>query len=113
MDPTVDLDALIGRARTKARAGKLDDAAATYRKILALEPGHVEAHAFLGKDFLRRGDLLPAVRHDELALRGNPTDVALHQELAAAHLRVLKSNAAEPTLAAICKELPFAFVSLL
>ncbi len=112
-DSPVDLETLLVRARAKAEAGKLDGALAAFRHILEREPGHAEAHAWVSREMFRRGDLAGAVRHCELALDGNPADLTLHNNLATAHLALLKADTAEQALAAICAELPFAFTSLL
>jgi aspartate beta-hydroxylase len=53
------------------------------------------------------------VRRLEIALFGAPQEIALHQQLAQAHARLLQLDGAEPTLASICADLPFAFTSML
>jgi aspartate beta-hydroxylase len=53
------------------------------------------------------------VRRLELALQARPLDMAVHQQLADAHLRLLRQPDRESMLAAICKALPFAFTSQL
>jgi aspartate beta-hydroxylase len=53
------------------------------------------------------------VRSLERALRERPGEVALHERLAQAHHRLLKRDDRETKLAAICRDLPFAFTSLL
>jgi aspartate beta-hydroxylase len=109
----LDLDTLVSRARTKAGAGKLDAAVAAYREVVKVDRAHLEANAFLAKKLLERGDATGAIRHGELAIDASPADLALHQTLAAAHLKLLKQPDAEKKLVAICKELPFAYASLL
>ena len=52
-----------------------------------------------------------AVRKLERALEATPLDLALHQQLAEAHHRLLQLEARELELAAICRDLPFAFTS--
>jgi len=54
-----------------------------------------------------------AVRRLERALEATPLDLALHQQLAQAHHRLLQFEAREIELAAICRDLPFAFTSQL
>jgi len=54
-----------------------------------------------------------AVRKLERALEAAPLDLALHQQLAQAHHRLLQLEAREIELAAICRDLPFAFTSQL
>jgi aspartyl/asparaginyl beta-hydroxylase (cupin superfamily) len=54
-----------------------------------------------------------AVRRLERALEAQPLDLALHQQLAEAHRRLLQRADRERELTAICRELPFAFTSRL
>jgi len=58
-------------------------------------------------------DVEQTIRALELALHEQPGDVALHERLAEAHHRVLGLDDREAKLAAICRDLPFAFTSLL
>lgn len=53
------------------------------------------------------------MRRLEQALRDSPRDVALHHQLARAHEALLEGDGAEAELAAICRELPFAFTTML
>jgi aspartate beta-hydroxylase len=54
-----------------------------------------------------------AVRRAEHAVRATPHDVALHHALAEAHHALLACDGAETALAAICRDLPLAFTSML
>jgi aspartate beta-hydroxylase len=54
-----------------------------------------------------------SVRRLERALQARPLDLALHQQLAEAHRRLLQRADRERELTAICRELPFAFTSQL
>ena len=54
-----------------------------------------------------------AVRRLERALQARPLDLALHQQLAEAHRRLLERADRERELTAICRDLPFAFTSQL
>jgi aspartyl/asparaginyl beta-hydroxylase (cupin superfamily) len=58
-------------------------------------------------------DVEQTIRTLELAVRERPGDVALHEQLAQAHHRLLGLAAREAKLAAICRDLPFAYTSLL
>jgi len=58
-------------------------------------------------------DVDKRIRRLERELQQRPGDVALHEQLAQAHQRLLKLPAREGKLAAICKDQPFAFTSLL
>jgi aspartyl/asparaginyl beta-hydroxylase (cupin superfamily) len=53
------------------------------------------------------------VRKLERALEARPLDLALHQQLAQAHNQLLRRGDHAAELAAICRELPFAFTSRL
>jgi len=53
------------------------------------------------------------VRRLERALQLRPLDLAAHQHLAEAHAKLLQRSDRESELAAICRELPFAFTSQL
>lgn len=54
-----------------------------------------------------------AVRSLEGALAARPLDLAVHEQLGRAHDRLLRGGDAEAALAAICRDLPFAFTSQL
>lgn len=58
-------------------------------------------------------DAAAAVRKLERALEARPLDLALHQQLAQAHYQLLQREDREIELAAICRDLPFAFTSQL
>jgi aspartyl/asparaginyl beta-hydroxylase len=62
-------------------------------------------------DPLNRHQLGAAVRILELAIEAQPLELALHQQLAQAHLQLLKHPEREDELGEICRELPFAFTS--
>lgn len=104
---------LLARARTAAGSGKRDAAATLFRQILELDSGHAEAHAWLCKEQLRRGEPVDAVRHGELAVNAKPRDIRLHEMLAKAHKALLAADDAQQALDSICADLPFAFTSQL
>jgi aspartate beta-hydroxylase len=54
-----------------------------------------------------------AIRKLERAIAARPGDLALHQQLAAAHAQLSRHGDQDTELAAICKDLPSAFTSLL
>ena len=63
-----DLGSLIALAQSEQNAGRLPEAAAAYRQILALRPDMAEAHNNLGNVLsaegqLRRGGFSLRVRH--------------------------------------------------
>ena len=57
--------------------------------------------------------LANAVKRAEQAVHAAPQDVSRHQALALAHRVLLSQDGAEAELAAICKELPYAYTSML
>jgi aspartyl/asparaginyl beta-hydroxylase (cupin superfamily) len=57
--------------------------------------------------------LAAEVRRAELTVHTRPQEIAAHFALAEAHSRLLKTEDAEAQLAAICRDLPFAFTSML
>ncbi|HTJ45442.1 MAG TPA: aspartyl/asparaginyl beta-hydroxylase domain-containing protein [Kofleriaceae bacterium] len=108
-----DVASLLARGRKAAQSNQLDEALALFRRIVELDPAHAEAHDTLGAIFLHRGDPAAAVRHCEQAVLASPDQIVLHQHLGGAHNQLLRSPRATAELAAICDELPRAFVSRL
>jgi tetratricopeptide (TPR) repeat protein len=51
-----------------------DEAVDTYRRALALDPGHADAHLNLGRLLHERGELAPAEEHYRRALAARPGD---------------------------------------
>ncbi|MBI4938883.1 MAG: tetratricopeptide repeat protein [Nitrosomonadales bacterium] len=64
--------------------GKLDDAAASYRKAIALQPGYAEAHFNLGNVLQKQGKLEDAVASYRKALALKPDWVDAHNNLGSA-----------------------------
>lgn len=62
---------------------------------------------------MRQHQALDAVRTFERVLEGTPQDLAVHHQLAQAHMQLLQQPDAETELAALCRDLPFAFTSQL
>ena len=67
-----DFDVLVMLAKGQHRAGRLADAAATYRQILALRPDAAEIHQYLGDALLGQGLHQPALAEYETATALNP-----------------------------------------
>jgi Flp pilus assembly protein TadD len=64
------------------REGLVDEAAQSYRKALALDPGSASAHYNLGSSLARSGQLAEAERHLRIAVKQKP-DAASHTALGA------------------------------
>jgi aspartyl/asparaginyl beta-hydroxylase (cupin superfamily) len=67
-----DAAALAAQAGEAARAGRFDAAEALWRRVAALDPGHVEAAFSLGVHALQRGAGLEALQRFEIARAGDP-----------------------------------------
>jgi len=63
------------------RAGRLDEAIASYLKLLAVRPHHAELHNNLGVALRLAGKLDASVSHHRLALAADPGNPALHSNL--------------------------------
>jgi len=72
-------------ARGVTKAGRLDEAARAWEKVLALAPDHAEALFFFGQHHLAKGDVHGAVQLFERAMRTSPRDALIPLGLAAAH----------------------------
>lgn len=80
MPPPDDLRA----AAAHHRAGRLDEAAALYARVVAAEPGNTTALHLLGRIALDHGRPDDAVAWVQRAVAAQPTDPALHRSLAEA-----------------------------
>ncbi len=74
-------DALVALAQREHGAGRLAEAAAAYRQILALRPDAAEMHNNLGNVLFRQGKLDEAVASYEQAIALKPGLFAAHNEL--------------------------------
>ena len=63
------------------RAGRLDEAIASYLRLLAQRPYHAELHNSLGVALRQVGKLEAAVSHHRLSLAEDPQNPALHTNL--------------------------------
>ncbi|WP_421996302.1 tetratricopeptide repeat protein [Reyranella sp.] len=63
------------------RAGRLDEAIASYLRLLAVRPGHAELHNNLGVALRLAGKLDASVCHHRLSLAADPDNPALHSNL--------------------------------
>ncbi|HEX4146691.1 MAG TPA: tetratricopeptide repeat protein [Pirellulales bacterium] len=76
-----ELEALIALALGEHQAGRLAEAAATYRKILAIRPDIAEAHNNLANVLLGQGEPDEAVAHFEHAVTLRPDFAEAHNNL--------------------------------
>jgi tetratricopeptide (TPR) repeat protein len=79
-----DASLLIGLGMSQHLMIKDEQAAATFRKALALDSGATQAHKFLGDIYDQRGETDQAVRHYEIAARQDPNDVGIKARVLAA-----------------------------
>lgn len=63
------------------RSGRLDEAIASYLRLLAIRPSHGELHNNLGVALRLTGKLEASVSHHRLSLATDPTNPALHSNL--------------------------------
>ena len=79
-----DADTFVQQLRLAAqahRAGRLDEAIASYLRLLAVRPGHAELHNNLGVALRLAGKLEASVCHHRLSLAADPGNPALHSNL--------------------------------
>jgi len=101
--------ALLNQAVALHQAGRLDEAAAAYERLLQQFPGQFDATHLLGVIALQRGDLATAERQIAQALAGKPKDAAALNNLGTVLLRAHRldeareqferATKAQPTLA--------------
>ncbi len=63
------------------RAGRLDEAIASYLRLLSVRPDHAELHNNLGVALRLAGKLEASVSHHRLSLAADPANPALHSNL--------------------------------
>jgi protein O-GlcNAc transferase len=85
----VDIGALLQRAMALHHAGRLAEAEAIYRDILAAQPAHFDSQHLLGVIDLQRGNHAAALRQIEAALALDPRSAAAHSNHGSA-LKALK-----------------------
>jgi predicted O-linked N-acetylglucosamine transferase (SPINDLY family) len=81
------LDDALARARALHQAGRLDEAEALYRGVIADEPGRAEAHFFLGLVCEARGDQAAAADAYTRAVAHAPGLAEAHYNLGLLHKR--------------------------
>jgi hypothetical protein len=68
--------------RDKSQTGQIDEAIASYRRALELEPDFLDAHTNLANLLLEKGDIENALGHYRQALRLEPDSPMTHYNLA-------------------------------
>jgi Flp pilus assembly protein TadD len=79
-----DADSFVQQLRLAAqahRAGRLDEAIASYLRLLAMRPYHAELHNNLGVALRLIGKLEASVAHHRLSIAAEPNNPALHSNL--------------------------------
>lgn len=79
-----DASLLVGLGVSQHLLVRDEQAAATFEKALALDPGATQAHKFLGDIYDLRGETGTALSHYEIAARQDPTDAGLKARVLAA-----------------------------
>ncbi len=77
----VELESFVALARREHSAGRLSEAAAAYRKILALRPDIAEAYYDLGNVLVNQGDLEEAAAQHRRAVALKPDFAEAHNSL--------------------------------
>jgi predicted O-linked N-acetylglucosamine transferase (SPINDLY family) len=90
----VPIAALLQQAVERHQAGALDQAAALYRQVLALQPGRADALHLLGVVALQRGRAEDAVKTIGQAVRLNRTEPRFHLDLGHAEATLGRIDAA-------------------
>lgn len=67
-----NLELMLRCGETLFEMARFDDALPHLRRVLAKEPRHPDAHYYLGKISVRRGDVKGAMKHLELAVERDP-----------------------------------------
>lgn len=88
--------ALVNRGATLLAEGKAAAALAECRRAIALEPGHVEAHAVLGMAYEQQGELAAALEAYEAVLGLAPDRAVERQKAAILRLRLEGEVATAP-----------------
>jgi tetratricopeptide (TPR) repeat protein len=89
---TADLLVLLGQSQAEQK--KPDQAIASLRRALELDPKAADADATLGGIYLRRGQAGDAARHLEAAARLAPADASLQEQLGQAYQKLGQADLA-------------------
>jgi predicted O-linked N-acetylglucosamine transferase (SPINDLY family)/cytochrome c-type biogenesis protein CcmH/NrfG len=104
--PPSPVVALLNQAVALHQAGRLDEAEALYRQIVAQLPGHFDATHLLGVIALQRGDLAGAEKLIVQALAGKPKDAGALNNLGTALLRARRLDEAREQFERAAKAQP-------
>lgn len=99
-DPAARLVRLFNAAVTHHHAGQFAEAERGYRQIIAIFPGHAEAHSRLGAVLIRQSRMTEAIAHMEQAVALQPDLFEAHGNLAQA---ALWSGQGERAIEAACR----------
>ena len=77
----IDLDALLEQAVREQGAGRLNEAAAAYRQILAARPDFAQGHNNLGNLLALQNQMAEAASHFERAIALDPNHALAHYNL--------------------------------
>lgn len=80
--------ALVAKAASELAEGHVSEALADCRRAIALEPGHVEAHALLGMAYEQQGELPAALEAYEAVLALDPDRAVERQKANILRLRI-------------------------
>jgi aspartyl/asparaginyl beta-hydroxylase (cupin superfamily) len=100
-------------AQIAARAGRIDEAARGYERVLSVAPDHPQALVFLGQHSLRRGDTQGAVQLLQRAVQVAPQDPLAALNLAFAHRASGNADAEMGALGAALTADPHCYPALL
>ncbi len=81
----VDIEKLFAKAHQLQRSGQLPQAISCYEQLLNCSPNHVKALHFLGLAHAQMDDMKSAITYLCRALKQQPTDARLHNNLANAY----------------------------
>ncbi|MBS0558077.1 MAG: aspartyl/asparaginyl beta-hydroxylase domain-containing protein [Proteobacteria bacterium] len=114
MNANIDTTAAaLERARQLAAAGRGEDALPEYNRVLAAQPEHAEALAFLGAREMVLGRPQTAIGFLERAARSEPAQAQIQLSLGSAYLAARRLDDARTALARCLELAPSAYVARL
>jgi Flp pilus assembly protein TadD len=87
-----------------SQTGDFEKAVAEYKKVLDLEPQHVDAMSNLGVAYYNLGQLDEAIEQYSKAIEIAPSDADIHSNLAAAYVQKYQSSRAQGQLESALEE---------
>lgn len=103
-----NVEKFIEQARSLHEAGRLDEAAELYQRIIADHPDHAEALNGLGVLAFQRRDLTVAAEYLSLAVESTPREASYHGNLGAAYAAMGRFDTAKSALERAVKLDPMA-----